>query len=116
MKELEESEDAQESDNDPELSNNTFSHISSEDLMRGKEIARNEKLRKERQNCKGRPKKYQGQTFASRKKDSNYYYSTNGKLKQSSKEFLNYRCNCSKKYHEIVSVETRETLFKQFGL
>lgn len=113
-------------DFNPEMCNSSSSssesdEITSEDLMNDENIRRVEKLREERQNWKGRPKKgrhnkYPGQTFSTRKKlkDSNLnYYTVKGKLRES-RQFINFQCNCPKKCNEKVPVETREKLFKKF--
>nr|CAH7745833.1 unnamed protein product [Callosobruchus chinensis] len=81
--------------------------ISSNDellLFSEEEIEIKEKLKKEKELWKGRPKKgrnpkYPGQTFATRKKlkDSNKsHYTVKGKLKRA-KEFCDYKCICLKR-------------------
>nr|CAI5829041.1 unnamed protein product [Callosobruchus analis] len=101
-----------------------FEDISSEDdllLFNEEEIEIKEKLKKEKESWKGRPRKgrnpkYPGQTFATRKKlkDSNKtHYTVKGKLKKA-KEFSNYKCICLKKCGDRLEGNLKQELFQKF--
>nr|CAH7753316.1 unnamed protein product [Callosobruchus chinensis] len=98
--------------------------ISSNDellLFSEEEIEIKEKLKKEKELWKGRPKKgrnpkYPGQTFATRKKlkDSNKsHYTVKGKLKRA-KEFCDYKCICLKRCGQRLEENMKQDLFEKF--
>ncbi|CAH0562935.1 unnamed protein product [Brassicogethes aeneus] len=107
---------------DPNEEESTFS--SSDNIMSSDDsetIERNQLLKQERENWKGRPKKgrktkYPGQTFKIRKqlKNSNKtHYTVKGKLVKG-KEFTDFNCNCSLKCTERLPINVRQNFFEKF--